>query len=75
MPGAYRPSDSLGTRTVNPNHREQVFAPGPWQDMAKQLALAECRLRRAESDLKARVIAAAATAHMKLDEDEPLWKS
>jgi hypothetical protein len=70
--GAHRPSDSLSTRTINTNHHEQVFPPGPWQNMARQLAWAEVRLKRVESDLKARVIAAAATDHMKLDEDKPL---
>lgn len=72
MPSAYRPSDSLGTRIVNPRRREQVFPAGEWQEKAKQLAWAEVRLRKAESELKARVIAKAATDYMKLDEDKPL---
>lgn len=76
MPSRQRPSDSCGSRTVSTrNTYRQVFAIGPHQDAARKLAWAEARLKQAAANLKARAIAESATAYMKLNEDEPLWKS
>lgn len=70
----HRNSDRLSTRTVDPNHRIRVFEQGPHETKLKNVAMAEFRLKRAESEKRAREIADAATSYMKLNEDEPLWK-